>query len=118
MESIQANALVAVLKDILLRLNLSLANFRGQCYNGAANMACIRTGVATQISECEQRAIFTHCYGHALNLAAADTMRQSKVLCNALDTVGEISRLLKYSPRRGSLFESIKSDVSPGLPGF
>ena len=117
-ESIQANSLVAVLKDILLRLNLSLANCRGQCYDGAANMAGIRTGVATQISECEQRAIFTHCYGHALNLAAADTMRQSKVLCNALDTVGEISRLLKYSPRRDSLFESIKSDVSPGLPGF
>ena len=115
-ESIQANALVAVLKDILLRLNLSLANCRGQCYDGAANMAGIRTGVATQISECKQRAIFTHCYG--VNLTATDTMRQSKVLCNALDTVGEISRLLKYSPRRDSLFESIKFDVSPGLPGF
>ena len=90
--------LVAALKDVLLRLNLSLANCRGQCYDGAANMAGIRTGVATQISECEQRAIFTHCYGHALNLAAADTMWQSKVLYDALDTVGEISRLLKYSP--------------------
>ena len=77
-------------------------------------------GVATQISEYEKRAIFTHCYGHmhALNLAAADTLRQSKVLCCALDTVGEISRLLKYSPRRDTLFESIKSDTAPGVPGF
>ena len=106
------------MKDVLLRLNLSLANYRGQCYDGAANMAGIRTGVATQISEYEQRAVFTHCYGHALNLAAADTMRQSKVLCGALDTVGEISRLLKYSPRRDSLFESIKSNIAPGVPGF
>ena len=82
-------------------------------------MAGIRTGVATQISEYEQRAIFTHCYGHALKLiAAADTMRQSKVLCCALDTVGEISRLLKYSPHRDTLFESIKSDIAPGVPGF
>ena len=56
-ESIGANVLVAALKDVLLRLNLSLANCRGQCYDGAANMAGIRTGVATQISECEQRHI-------------------------------------------------------------
>jgi len=92
--------LVSVLKDVLLRLNLSLTNCRGQYYDGAANMAGIRTGVATQISQCKQRAIFTHCYGHALNLAAADTMRQSKVLCSALDIVGEISRLLKDSLRQ------------------
>ena len=99
--------MVAVLKDVLLRLNLSLANCGGQCYNGAANMTDIRTGVATQISECEQRTIFTHCYGHAFNLAAADTMQQTKVLCGALDTVGEISLLLKFSPQHDSLFKSI-----------
>ena len=81
-------------------------------------MAGIRIGVATQISEYEQRAIFTHCYGHALNLATADTMRKSKVLCCALDTVVEISRLLKYSPRCDTLFENIKSDLAPGVPGF
>ena len=39
-------------------------------------MAGIRTGIATQISEYEQRAIFIHCYGHPLNIAAADTMWQ------------------------------------------
>ena len=102
----------------MLRLNLSLANCRGECYDGAANMVGIRTGVATQISEYEQRAIFTHCYGHTLNFAATDTMWQSKFLCCALDTVGEISRLLKYSPQRDTLFEKIKSDISPGVPGF
>jgi len=62
-KSIGTNVLVAVLKDVLLRLNLSLANCRGECYDGAANMVGIRTGVATQISKCEQRAIFTHCNG-------------------------------------------------------
>ena len=39
-------------------------------------------------------------------------------MCGALDTVDEISRLLKYSPQRDSLFESIKSDIAPGVPGF
>ena len=78
MESIGANVLVGELKDVLLKLNLSVVNCRGQCYDRAANMAGISTGEATQISEYEQRAIFTHCYGHALNLAAADTMSEAK----------------------------------------
>ena len=51
MESNGANVLVGALKDILLRLNLSVANCRGQCSDGAANMGGIRTGVATQISK-------------------------------------------------------------------
>ena len=42
----------------------------------------------------------------------------SKFLCCALDTVGEISWLLKYSPRCDTWFESIKSDIAPGTPGF
>ena len=51
-----------------------------------------RNGVAKQISELEPRAIFTHCYGHALNLAASDTIKQSKVMKDALDTTHEITK--------------------------
>ena len=51
--------LVSVLKDVLLRLNLSIHNCRGQCYDGAANMAGARTGVATQITREEPKAIAT-----------------------------------------------------------
>ena len=117
-ESTGANVLVAVLKDTLLRMNLKLANCRGQCYDGAANMAGCRSGVATQIAAEEVRAVYTHCYGHALNLAAGDTVRQSRLLRDTLDTTGEMSKLLKYSPRRDSLFEKLKSEISPSQPGF
>ena len=63
-----------------------------------------RSGVATQLSAEEPRALHTHCYGHALNLAAADTIKQNKLLHDALDITSEISKLLKYSPRHDSLF--------------
>ena len=117
-DSIKANVLVGLLKRVLKDMKLSLMDCRGQCYDSAANMAGVRTGVATQICEIKQRAVFTHCYGHALNLAAGDTMRQSKLLCHALDTVGEIAKLLKYSPRRDTLFEKLKMDLAPAVPSF
>ena len=53
-----------------------------------------RYGVAKRISDLEPRAIFTHCYGHALNLTASDTIRQSKVIKDALDTTHEIIKLI------------------------
>ena len=81
-------------------------------------MARFRTETATQLRHVEERAIFTHCYGHALNLAVADVVKQSKVIRDVLDTVGEINKLLKYSPRRDSLFEQLKSSVSSDTVGF
>ena len=112
-DKINADTLVAVIKDVVLRMNLDLHNCRGQCYDGAANMAGSRTGTATQLRQVEERAIFTHCYGHALNLAVADVVKESRIVRDVLDTVREITKLLKYSPRHDSLFEQLKSSMLP-----
>ena len=60
-DSIEADNLVATLKDTLLRMNLPIGNCRGQCYDGGSNMCGIRKGVATQIRSEEPRSIFIHC---------------------------------------------------------
>ena len=79
-DRIDAATLVHVIKDTWIRLNLKLEDCTGQCYDGAANMCGIRSGVATQVSAEESRAPFTHCYGHSLDLAACDTIKNSKVV--------------------------------------
>ena len=117
-DSICADVLVGVLKDTLLRMNLKINQCRGQCYDGASNMSGTKSGVATQIAAEESRAVYIHCYGHALNLAVGDTVQQSKLMRDTLDTTGEMSKLLKYSPRRDTLFEKLKSEIAPSLPGF
>ena len=116
--TIQTDVLVAVIKDCLLRLNLSLNKVRRQCYDGASNMAGIRNGVAKKIRDEEPRAVFTHWYGHSLNLAVSDTIKKSSVMKNSLNTVHEITKLVKYSPRRESLFNAIKDDLAPGNTGI
>lgn len=58
-------------------------------------MAGIRNGVATKFLELEHRALFTHCYGHAINLAVQDTIKQQKHMRDALDYTVEISKLIK-----------------------
>ena len=117
-ESIQADVMVGVLKDTIVKMNLSVNNCCGQCYDGTANMCGSRNGVATQIASEEPCAVYVHCYGHALNLAAGDTVKKNKLLRNTLDTTLEISKLLKFSPRRDAMFNALKSQISPESPGF
>lgn len=42
--------------------------------------------------------MYTHCYGHALNLAVGDVMKKSRLMGDTLNTTSEISKLLKYFP--------------------
>ena len=60
-DSIESSSIVEVLKDAILRLNLAMSNCRGQCYDGAANMAGARNGVAVQMCAEEPRAVYSHC---------------------------------------------------------
>ena len=116
--SIAAATIVSTIHDVLARLNLSLTKLRGQCYDGASTMRGLRNGVAKQIQDAESRAIYTHCYGHALSLAASDTIRNCKPLKSALETTHEITKLVKYSPRRENLFHEIKDELAPDTPGI
>ena len=117
-DQIDAGTLVYVIKDTLLRLNLSLTRIRGQCYDGAASMAGIRSGVAKQLLDEEPRALYTHCYGHALNLACGDAIKQCGLIKDALDITHELIKLLKKSPRRDSCFETLKTEIAPDTPGI
>ena len=117
-DNITSETLVNFLKDVLLRMGLSVQNCRRQCYDGPNNMVGCKSGVATQIQKKEPRAILTHCYGHTLQLAVGDMVREVMNLRDALDTTSEISKLLKNSPKRDRMFEKLKAELAPETPGF
>ena len=97
--NISADTIFSVINDCLMRMNLQWNRCRGQCYDGAANMAGVRNGVATRVLNVEPKALYTHCYGHSLSLAMCDTLKHSKIARDALDTTFEISKLIKFSPK-------------------
>ncbi len=118
MERIDAASIVAALKDTLMRMNLAFSKMRGQCYDGCSTMTGAKKGVSKKIQEEQPKAIFTHCYGHALNLAACDAVKANKLLRDALDTTYEITKLVKLSPKRDSIFQRIKSELAIDQSGL
>ena len=103
--------MVGVIHDVLIRLNISISKIRGQCYDGAAAMCGSQKGVATLIQQEEPRAIYIHCYGHALNLACGDAVKKCELMRDALDTSYELIKLIKKSHRRDAVFQNVRKQL-------
>lgn len=62
--------------------------------------------------------LYTHCYGHSLNLAVQDAVKANPIIRDALDTIEEMSKLIKKSPRRQVIFQKVKNDIALDSPGI
>ena len=69
-------------------------------------MSGSKSGVVTQMCAAETCVVFTHCYGHSLNLACGDAIKHCKLVWDALDTSYEIIKLIKKSPAREAILKS------------
>ena len=114
LENIKSNTIVRVIKDILIRLNLSLENCRGQTYDGASNMMGKKSGVSTQIFAEQPKAIAIHCQGHSLSLSVKSLTNECDILRDTLSVVGEICILVKFSPKRENLLGNINDNIEKG----
>ena len=114
LENIKSNTIVRVIKDILIRLNLSLENCRGQTYDGASNMMGKKSGVSTQIFVEQPKAVAIHCQGHSFSLPVKSLTNECDILRDTLSVVGEICILVKFSPKRESLLGNINDNIEKG----
>ena len=94
LESTKSDEIFSMLQKVLKDLNLTVNRMRGQSYNGAANMTGSVNGVVTKFQKLEKRPVFIYCNGHLVNLATSDSIRNSKVLKEALDNAFEIIKLI------------------------
>eukprot|EP00112_Aurelia_sp_Birch-Aquarium-sp1_P001569 Seg1170.3 transcript_id=Seg1170.3/GoldUCD/mRNA.D3Y31 product="Zinc finger MYM-type protein 1" protein_id=Seg1170.3/GoldUCD/D3Y31 len=110
-DNIESSTIVATIKDAFLRMQLSFSDCRGQTYDGARNMLGRKSGIATQISAVQPKALVTHCHGHSLSLAVKDLTSACKILDDTIGTVGEICVLVKFSPKREKMLGAIQENV-------
>ena len=111
LERADASSITALIKDCLIRMNLSIHKAGGQCYDGCSTMSGAKTGVATQMKKSQTRCLYCHCYGHSLNLACADFIREVKIMKEALDTTYEITKLVKKILKRNAKLQQIKEQL-------
>ena len=114
----RAETIYAAITDMLLRMNLSVSKVRGHCYDGTATMSAVKSGVVGRLCAAESRAVYTHCYGHSLNLAFSDIIKRCKIMQNALDTTHEITKLIMKLPTPEAVFKELKEEMHTLPPGI
>ena len=67
-----AEDIIKVLCETLKDMHLRIDDCRGRCYDGASTMSGAKSGVATRIKVLNSKTLYTHCYGHVLNLSVKD----------------------------------------------
>ena len=81
-------------------------------------MAGARGGVAAKFQQIEPRTVFTHCYGHALNLGVSDAIKRSIIMKDCLDTCYELVKLIKFSPKRDAMLIRLKEEIGSDAPSI
>ena len=112
LEKTDAETITTSLKDILLRCNLTIDDCRWQTYDGAANMAGSKNGVAARISSENPRALYIHCGNHTLDLALHDCVKESEIISDALKVVQDLAVFIRSSPTRMVQYQHIAKDIN------
>ena len=89
-----------------------MGDCRGQCFDGAGNMAGKCKGAAARISKDHPLAIYTHCASHRLNLCVVASCKLQNVK-NMMNSVRVISDFLNNSPKKHLLLEKMIKEHLP-----
>ena len=93
---------------------MDIQDCRGQCYDGAGNMAGKYKGLAVRIQKINDMALYTHCAFHKLNLCVAASCENQNVR-NMMDNIQVISKFFSNSPKRQLLLDEM---VKKFLPNY
>ncbi len=108
----KSKTLFSVIKDVLIRCSLSISMCRGQGYDGASNMSGIRNGVQALVKKECDRALYVHCLAHSLNLCVQQVSKSVDLIRNILNLVFELGKLIKFSPKRSYLFDTLRKQLA------
>ena len=76
-------------------------------------MSGVRNGVQALIKKEESQALYyVHSLGHSLNLCFQEALKQCALLHNAMTVVYDLVQLIKFSPKRLSLSDNLRKEVS------
>ena len=78
----------------------------------------IKNGVSNKILSENPKVFFACFFGHALNLAVGDMVKNARFLKDSMDTTYDISNLIKKSPKGDAMLQKIRKDISLEYPGF
>ncbi|KAJ8346426.1 hypothetical protein SKAU_G00278270 [Synaphobranchus kaupii] len=102
-----AETLFLCVKDVLIRLNLSMERLQGYCFDGASNMSGRFMGVQARLKEVCPDSVYVHCTNHSLDLVLQEVAREVRLVTDTLNFVQEVTATINESAKRKALYQSL-----------
>lgn len=109
-DGVTGQAIGTLILKAIQELGLFMDFCKGQCYDGAGNMSGPCKGAAATVRGQYPKAIYIHCMAHRLNLSVVRACKIQNVR-NMFDTVQQVTRSFKYSPKKEALLVQKVTDV-------
>lgn len=114
----KGNTTAVCVKDVLIRLDLSMTNLRGQTYDGASNMSGEYNGCQAIIAQSQPLALYVHCGAHCVNLVSSAVGELCPTVRDALQVVNELGVLFAQSIITRNKFKDVTTTSEEGAePG-
>ena len=109
LDNTSAETIYLTLKACLIQLGIAFKDCRGQAYDGAASFQGHVSGVAKRFQDDNAAAIPVHCLAHCVNLSLQEVACSVKSVKEALSFSMDVIQLIKYSPKRQVILETVKN---------
>ena len=90
-----ASTLFDITNDVFKTLEFSIANCRGQCFDGASNIAGHVSGLQKRITDIEPSALYVHCFKHSLSLAFQDSVSVVPQCRGAMNQIKDLINFIR-----------------------
>lgn len=108
LENTTSGVIYQSLKACLQQFGIPFENCRGQAYDGASSFQGHINGVAKRFEDENNAALSVHCLAHCVNLTLQELARSIKSVKEGLNFAMDVIQLIKYSPKRQVIFETIQ----------
>ena len=110
MEKCNGESIYNAVADVLLRLEIDLADCCAVTFDGASSFSSQAVGVAGRICAVAKRAVHTHCHMHCVNLAVQDALTAVSFMRDFLNFIHDLIVFLRNSPKRCATIRQIATD--------
>ena len=109
----KAETIFASIKGVFIRCSLPISQCRGQAFDGASNMSGIKNEVQALVKKKANKALYVHCLAHSFNLCLKDVPKTCSLIRDIMNfIIYELTQLIKMSPNRLTLFETLRKEVT------
>ena len=112
-KKLDSSSLTELIQKALSSMGLDPSKAVAQCYDGAAAISGVKTGVQARMREKYEKAVYVHCWAHRLNLVLVNACCDTPHVLDFFSTLQSLHTFFSGSTLRHSKYLDKQKELHP-----